>query len=1054
MNSNFADYTNSLQSAPLDEITEHTHRSVLENLLNEAAQEVSQDIKVLHEPKRTGEFGSPDFKVYNARGIIGYVENKKIGENLDETRKSDQIKRYKNLSGNILITNYTEFMLIKGSQVVAREVLCFPSDLENRRFKPSSDKVQSVVSLLTKFFDSAPIGIGRADEFAKALAIRSHYLRDFLIEELDAQEENAKLRDKLWGLKDNMQNHIFNELTNREFADAYAQMLAYGLFLAKLNADTKEINLRNVDSFIPGSFALIRELVEFLKILEGGEHYKKVKWIVEEILSIINNLDLPAITETLTFVRKQKYLEQDEEMKLLFEKDPYVYFYEDYLAAFDRDLRKSKGVYYTPPPVVNFIIRAIDDILKRDFAISDGFADRNQVTVLDFAAGTGTFILQILQKVFESLPAESGKRDQVVKEHILKNIYGFEYLIAPYTIAHLKLSQFLKDQGYEMSDDERLQIYLTNTLEPVKSQIDYNFPELSREGKNANEIKEKPILVITGNPPYSYVSKNTGKWITDLVRDYYFVDGKKLDERNPKGLQDDYVKFIRFAQWKIEQAGEGIVGIITNHSFLDNPTFRGMRQSLMNTFDQMYFLDLHGNAKKKEKTPEGGKDENVFDIEQGVAISIMVKKKGLKKGIYQSDFYGLRKEKYNLAIDNSIESIDWIKLVPQTPYYFFRNHGYLKNKEYHNFISVRNMFDIHIDGIKTHRDHFAIGFNNEEVLNRIKDFINIKIDDKEISTKYNIKDTRDWKINKNRMELSKYKSLKKYLKRINYKPFDSRVIFYDKTIVELPRPLLKKNLLRKNYGLAIGRAGQNVGIHYLWNLCFITNIISDTNLFRRGGATIYPLFIYDTEKEDLFNNNGNEKEENFKSEFRKTIDSKYRERQKHRKEPTTDNPLPEEILGYIYAVLHSPTYREKYSEFLKSDFPRIPFTDDEGKFYLLADLGWDLIQKHLMNDIPKDGKYAELGNYMGKGINEVIKPDYNESQQRLYINKNQYFDNVPPEVYEFYIGGYQVLNKYLKDRKGRTLSLDEIENVENVVKILAFTIDQMERIDEETRQWI
>jgi type I restriction-modification system DNA methylase subunit len=583
----FEKYFKSLQSQKIDVITEHSHRPALKELLESIA---GPKIKILHEPKREGKFGSPDFKVTQFESIIGYVENKKIEENLDKTLKSDQIKKYKSLSDNILITNYIDWIWIKDGKIQKREALCFLTDIENKRTRIDQSKVESVHALIKAFFSQAPKEIGDAKKLAGALAIRAKLLKDFLLDELRSQEQEHT-EGRLYQLYETFKNFVFQELTVDEFADAFAQNLVYGLFLAKLNADAHSINLYNAKKYIPSSFELIKELVNFLDELDK-EEYTETRWIVEEVLTIMNNLDLRAIQDTLSFNKKRK---DSDELTI---KDPYVYFYEDFLAAYDKKLKKTKGVYYTPPPVVNFIVRAIDDILIDTFKIKDGLADRNKVTVLDFATGTGTFLLEVLQQIFEKLPKDSGRKDLIIKEHILKNLFGFEYLIAPYTIAHLKLSQFLKDNGYNLQPKERLQIYLTNTLEPIPLQIKIPLlPALTEESKQAQAIKDKSILVITGNPPYSYVSKNNGTWIKGKIEDYRFVDGVKFKEQNPKGLQDDYVKFIRFAQDKMDSVKEGVVGIITNHRFLTNPTFRGMRQSLMTTFDQIYLIDLHGSNK-------------------------------------------------------------------------------------------------------------------------------------------------------------------------------------------------------------------------------------------------------------------------------------------------------------------------------------------------------------------------------------------------------------------------------------------------------------------------
>ena len=606
----FDSYLKALCETPLSEHTEHTGRTALENLLKSAADSANGTIIVQQEPRRVADKGAPDFKVSQPGTILGYVETKPVGENLDQVLKSDQLKRYRSLSDNILLTDYLHFIWIN-EDGVQRETLCHATDLESRRFRVREDRAAAVVSLLQGFFSVAPEGIGRSQQLALALATRSRLLRDYLGEELFRQNKEDT-RGRLYGLYQIFRDQVFHELTLKEFADAFAQMLAYGLFLAKINSNTETVTLQNAREFVPGSFRLIRELVDFLAELDESE-YRNVHWVVEEVLSIVNGLDMASIHEDLSFRGRKavsrKVRAADEEEYRLFERDPFIYFYEDYLKAYDKATRKSRGVYYTPPPVVNFIVRAIDDILKDSFDIEDGLADHRRVTVLDFACGTGTFLLEVFERIFEQIGgADSGRADLIVREHLLKNIYGFEYLIAPYTIAHLKLSQYLSDKGHPLQDDDRLKIFLTNTLEPVEPQKNLLLPAVSSEVEAAQHIKEQPILVITGNPPYSGHSKNKGRWIREQIGGYkYTIESNAsgtqekvaLAERNSKWLNDDYVKFIRFAQLKMDEVEEGIVGVITNHSWLDNPTFRGMRQSLMRSFQQIYVLDLHGNAKKK-----------------------------------------------------------------------------------------------------------------------------------------------------------------------------------------------------------------------------------------------------------------------------------------------------------------------------------------------------------------------------------------------------------------------------------------------------------------------
>jgi predicted helicase len=653
--------------------------------------------------------------------------------------KSDQIGKYKTLSENIIITDYLQFIWINKYGAPQSERLCDETDLENPRFRLREDRTAAVSKLLKGFFSTAPEGIGRAQQLALALATRSKLLRDYLGEELVRQEREHK-EGRLYGLFQIFRDQVFHELTLKEFADAFAQMLAYGLFLARLNSGYQPVTLHNAREYVPGSFRLIRELVDFLIELDKDE-YRDVRWVVEEVLSIVNGLDLPAIREDLSF-RQRKAISRkaraaNEQEHRLFERDPFIYFYEDYLKAYDPATRKGRGVYYTPPPIVNFIIRAIDDVLKDTFHIHDGLADYNRVTVLDFACGTGTFLLEAFQRVFDNIGGpDSGRADPIVREYLLKKLFGFEYLIAPYTIAHLKLSQYLNEQKHPLRSDERLQVFLTNTLEPVEPQTTFLLPAISAEVKEAQKVKEQQILVVTGNPPYSGHSKNKGPWITAQIAKYREGFPELSKPAQGKWLQDDYVKFIRFAQMKmdggefdfIDDRGavqtvkmrgvtQGIVGIITNHSWLDNPTFKGMRKSLMETFDQIYVLDLHGNAKKKERAPDGRDDENVFDIEQGVAISLFVKGQNIDRGVWHSDLWGKRQSKYEAAAEATKASIAWTHLAPDAPDWMFKPQDADLGRQYRKFWSVPAVFAPMGDpapGIVTTHDEFAISFTAAE----------------------------------------------------------------------------------------------------------------------------------------------------------------------------------------------------------------------------------------------------------------------------------------------------------------------------------------------------
>ncbi len=1120
----FKNYIKELQSETIDNLTEHSKRSALEILMKSVAIQINDKIKILHEPKRKENYGSPDFLIHINNSVIGYIENKKITENLSKTLKTAQIKKYRELSDNILLTNYIEFIWIK-KDVIERETLCSVEDLTG--FKNLSDlNVQKVSELIKRFMSQAPIGVSTTKELAVVLAIRAKNLKIYLLEELKYQKKENQL-GRLFGLFQTFKENVSSDLKLEEFADAFAQMLVYGLFLAKLNMDTVKthgsaslLNLRNAEEFIPKSFQLIRELVSFFDELEK-EEYKETRWIIEETISIMNNLQLAEIKKSLSFMKNQTGFEN---LSALQETDPYIYFYEDFLAAYDSKLRKAKGVYYTPPQVVSFIVSAINQILTDDFKMLKGLAQHDKVTALDFATGTGTFLTEIFKQVLETsqggaeisqgvapshpltaTPSHplTGEKKLIIKNHLLKNIYGFEYLIAPYTITHLKLSQLLKENDYELSAKERLQVYLTNTLEPAYAKVNLFLQALSEEGKLAKQAKENPVLVITGNPPYSISSSNNHPMIIDLLKNY--KTGLKERKIN---LDDDYIKFIRFAHDKIARYKQGVVAVITNNSFLDGITHRRMRESLLNDFDKIYIINLHGNSLKKEG------DENVFDIRVGVAISIFIKTpKPLKnKEVYyfstKDNKLIKRQEKYDFLTNNSLKSIDFEKLKPQKPNFWFVKKDLKYQKKYNKGFKITDIFHINSNGFESQNDAITVQFSEEEILKLKREILDTNEED--FFQKYNLSKKRDWIYEKAKLDL---KSLKNTTK-INYHIFDERYTYFSqksKGFIAYPRTNVMQHFENKdNLGIVATRQVATGDFNHVFitdkiiNRCFLSNKTRESN-------SVFPLYVYNSKGNTDENGNGylfkeESKRDNFTTEFRKFIKTKYKktkadnnknisdlqneikndekiieetktilelqtdetiieslqqiieetnnlltEKQQKLSELKNQNsssnfvPAPEQVLGYIYAILHSPTYRKKYAEFLKFDFPRIPFTDDSAKFKTLSKLGWQLIQTHLLNEIPQGKEYENLAIYMGSGENIVEKTNY--SNGKLYINKEQYFDNIPEQVYEFKIGAYQVLHKYLKDRKGRNLSLDDIMNIENICKSLKFTITQMKLID-------
>jgi predicted helicase len=595
------DYIHSLEKElAAGNATEHTHRTALKILL----ESIGDKITATNEPQRI-KCGAPDFIITSGAVTVGYVECKDIDKSLDETEKSDQLKRYLASLSNFILSDYLEFRWFVDNQLRLKRRL---GTTDGSKIKPDREGIVKVEELITAFLSHQAEGVGTARELALKMAQLAHLMRELIINTFNDELEKGSLHAQLAAFKEN----LIPDLSNEQFADMYAQTIAYGLFAARCNTDNADnFTRQNSIYLLPRTNPFLQNLFGYLA---GFNLDDRITWCVDELVQVLKQADM---TEVLKDFGKQ-----------IGREDPVVHFYETFLKAYDPKVREMRGVYYTPEPVVSYIVRSIDYILKTRFGKPQGLADP-QTLILDPAVGTATFLYKVIDEIHHSFVAQEqqGVWNNYVSEKLLPRLFGFELLMAPYAIAHLKLGLQLRDSGYKFDKDQRLGIYLTNTLEEgfKKAEQLSGFNEyIVEEANAAAEIKKtKPIMVILGNPPYSGISSNKSKWITGLIEDYKTIDGQPLNERK-HWLQDDYVKFIRFGQWRIERTGKGILGFITNHSYLDNPTFRGMRQSLLNTFSDIYILNLHGNSKKKEISPDGSKDENVFDIQQGVSISIMV----------------------------------------------------------------------------------------------------------------------------------------------------------------------------------------------------------------------------------------------------------------------------------------------------------------------------------------------------------------------------------------------------------------------------------------------
>jgi predicted helicase len=834
-------------------------------------------------------------------------------------------------------------------------------------------------------------------------------------------------------------------LDKQYFADIYAQTITYGLFLSALNCDNPKVKLNKTTAYsmLPNSFTLIKELFHQLESFPS-----EIIWAIDEIISILKVTDYLAIKKEFSLYRQA-------------EKgfnDPFIYFYEDFLRHYDKSQRELRGVYYTPEPVVSFIIRSIESILKKTFDLKDGFLSKN-VTALDIACGTGTFLLNAFKNALDEAKKLGNKNliNKILNEHLLDNFYGFELLVAPYVISHLKISEFFKEQGLKIEENNRLKVFLTNTLSNNEPQPFPIMPNLSKEGREANKIKNQDILILFGNPPYSIHSDNKGDFILNLIKDYKPNDEKKLN------LDDDYIKFIRFAHWKMEKVEKGIIGIITNNSFLNGLNHRKMRAKLLNDFSKIYIINLHGNSRIKEISPDGSKDENVFDIMQGVSITIFVKKQNrnanIKCKVFYYDLFGKRDSKYNFLTQNTVDTIRF-----EANNYSIFNDSFKKTKwgkdrfeddlnffvikddtteikKYGNSFGITEIFNIFGSGFSTDRNQLFIDSNKNILTERMKILFSRKYNE-DFTTKFNVYNSSGYNL-LDRIE--KYKFKENQIIECAKLPFDTTNVYYHPDVTSRPVYEVMKNMIEiENISLVFSRLSKNQDF---------TNIQVSDKIIERSfngpntGSETYlsPLYLFKKNTDSDANGNGflfkeEDKRDNFTKEFRSFIKEKYKKIY-----------TPEDILGYIYAVLNSPTYRQKYLEFLKIDFPRVPFTDDEKKFQKLSKIGWELIQSHLM----KKDFSSKFCRFDGTGNNfkvEFVK----HNNSRVWINESSYFESVPLNIWEFYIGGYQVLDKWLKERKKHemTLSGDDIQHFIKVVNVLDYTIKTIEKIDELTKEWI
>lgn len=979
---------------------EHSYRPMLQQLLDEQLP----SFVVTNEPARI-DCGAPDFIISSKKTNtpVFYIEAKDIDDRDLDGRKEnkEQFSRYKKSLDHIIFTDYLDFHLYENGEWVKNVRL---AEVHGDKICLCKESIDDFNALIGHIATTKPAAITSAKRLAEQMAAKARILSSTINnafrlaeENEDAYEANKQLQAQL----DAFRLVLINDLTPEGFADIYAQTVAYGMFAARLHDHTpNDFSRQEAANLIPRTNPFLRNIFQQIA---GYDLDERIAWIVDDLVNVFLATDVQKVMKN--YARKGMH------------HDPMIHFYEDFLTAYNPALRKSKGVWYTPQSVVQFIVRAVDEILKCDFGLAEGLADHSKsmhevvneqyskgerfkrkltkptskiemhrVQILDPATGTGTFLAEVVNLIYDKFQDMQGMWQGYVNEYLLPRLHGFELLMASYAVAHLKLDMLLEQTGFNHADNKkRLKIYLTNSLEECHPDTGSLWAQwLSDEASAANRIKRDcPVMVMIGNPPYSGESQNKGEWIMQLMEDYKKEPGGKtgLKERNPKWINDDYVKFIRLAQYYIERNKCGVIGFINPHGFLDNPTFRGMRWNLLNAFDKIYTINLHGNNKKKETCPDGSADENVFDIQQGVSINLFVKtgeKKATELGkVYYYDLYGKREDKYAFLENTPFTEVEYKELNPIAPMYFFVPKDFELMEEYEKGVKINELFSLGSMGITTGRD---------------KELVSMQPFKSENNLPY------------------------------CYRPFDVQWIDYDVERIARARENIMVHLKKQNTALCLIKI--NSSSDGLFKVLVSSCMTDKTILSSKDNANVFPLYLYTDEfgKETKVANLNEDEWQKFNNAIGRTT-------------------TPEELLAYIYAVLHSPRYRERYKEFLKIDFPRIPLPASESEFDRLAQIGQQLIDLHLMTDTQR-WKCSTTFPEEGSQLIDLLKWKDN----KVWINEKQYFGNVPEIVWNFFIGGYQPAQKWLKDRKGRTMSFDDIKHYLHIVHALTETIKLMQKL--------
>ena len=1035
--------------------TEHTYRGDLKQLI----ESIVTDVAATNEPKRQS-CGAPDYILTKKDIPVGFIEAKDIAdkdlEGNKKTGNKEQFDRYKASLNNLLFTDYLDFHLYRDGVFITKIAI---GEIQNGKIVALPNNFSSFENLLKDFCLHVSQSIKSSKKLAEMMAGKARLLSEVIEKALTSDEtnqEDSTLKDQMNAFKE----ILIHDITPKGFADVYAQTIAYGMFAARLHDPTlPTFSRQEASELIPKTNPFLRKLFGYIA---GPDIDDRIKWIVDSLVEIFLACN---VAEILKNYGKSTKME-----------DPIIHFYETFLSEYDPKLRKARGVWYTPAPVVNFQVRAIDEILKTEFNLPQGIADSSKIKIkvnvqgkqveqevhkvqmLDPATGTGTYLAEVIKQIHKKFDGQQGIWSNYVETHLLPRLIGFELLMASYAMAHLQIDLLLTETGYIPTKDQRLKIFLTNSLEESHPDTGTLFASwLSSEANEANRIKRDcPVMVVMGNPPYAVSSTNKNEWIQNLIADYK----KDLNERKIN-LDDDYIKFIRYGQHFIDKNGSGILSYISNNSFIDGITHRQMRKNLLESFDKIYILDLHGNAKKKEVCPDGSADQNVFNIMQGVSINIFVKtgkKKKTELGqVFHSSLQGKREFKYETLNANTIQSFKWKQLEYTQPNLFFVPKNFDEIKKYEKGFKLDKFFNNYSSGIHTGKDHLVIDIDKNELEKRISD-VKSNPDENYIRNKYDLIDTSGWSLERFKSTENK---IENYVK-LKFRVFDDRWIIYENKALKRDRGNLMKHFFKKeNLGLVSIKRSRSQD---LWKYIFVSNLMTTepTTITALDNNFLFPLYLYPEIKGQQTIEQTSVRTPNLNTEIVNQIAEKLGLTFTNEKETTKNTFAPIDILDYIYAVLHSPTYREKYKEFLKIDFPRVPYPKDANTFWQLVKLGGEIRQIHLLESATVE-KY--ITQYPIDGNNIVSKPRFviaNEVKQsqtknetasylavtgKVYINDTQYFNNVPEVAWNFYIGGYQPAQKWLKDRKERKLEFADILHYQKIIVALTETDRLMKEID-------